>query len=577
MTVEARLSYAQNFEDLILERAFRERRDGVYVDVGASDPVRYSVTLKFYLRGWRGVNIEPSPVLFAALTQARPGDANLNVAAGVTAGEGTLYHCDVPELSTLDPDVAAALRAAGRTTEELIVPVRTLAQICREHCGDRQIDLLKIDAEGWEAQVLAGADFVRVRPRVLAIEAVKPNTTEPAHAGWEPALLASGYVFAWFDGLNRFYVRDEDRALLAHFQTPVGVFDGFSPHELFGGTYMRSGAAADVALLRSRVAELEDEAKRLRSQVDSERAMAAWARQGWLRRKFGSRLGILRHYPGRVLDVPERYRPAAAAAPLPSLAIVTPCLNGRTYLRETMTSVLAQDYPGLHYVIQDGRSRDGSPELAQQLAAAHRRGTVAVASEHDDGQADAINRGFARTSGDIMAWLNADDVLLPGSLDYVGRYFAQHPEIDLVYGHRIVIDVEGREVARWILPPHMPAAMGWADFVPQETLFWRRRVWERVGPLDNSFAFAFDWDFILRAQRAGYRFKRLPRFLGAFRIHELQKTHAMSSIGFAEMARIRRVHFGREVSAKEIEKGLRRYRALHVLLHRAYKLKLVQY
>ena len=275
--------------------------------------------------------------------------------------------------------------------------------------------------------------------------------------------------------------------------------------------------------------------------------------------------------------MPEHYRATGDAGPVPSLAIVTPCLNGRAYLAETMESVLGQGYAKLSYVIQDGRSRDGSLELAQQIAAAHAGNKVEVVSAHDDGQADAINRGFARTASDLMAWLNADDVLLPGALDYVARYFMQHPEVDLVYGHRIVIDVEGSEIARWILPPHMKQAMGLADFVPQETLFWRRRVWDKVGPLDNSFAFAFDWDFILRAQRAGFRFKRLPRFLGAFRVHELQKTSAMSSIGFAEMTRIRRVHFGRDVTAKEIDKGLRHYRAMHVLLHRAYKLKLLQY
>ncbi len=582
MTVAARPSYAQNFEDLLLDRVFGGRSDGVYVDVGASDPVRYSVTLKFHLRGWRGVNVEPSPLFFAAVVKARRGDVNLNVAAGEAASEGTLYHCDIPELSTMDAGVAAALREAGRATEELVVPVRTLAQICREHCGDKQVDFLKVDVEGWETQVLAGTDFTRLRPRVVVVEAVRPNTTEPAYEAWEPALLARGFTFAYFDGLNRFYVRDEDRALLAHFKTPIGVFDGFSPHELFGGGYARGGDDDEAAILRSRVIELEAETRRLRAQVDAEHAAAAWAHKTWFQRKFGPRLGILRHYPGREMTVPGHYRPAGDVAlpsgtRLPSIGIVTPCLNGRAYLEETIASVLGQGYPQLHYVIQDGRSRDGSLELAQRLAAAHRGGQVDVVSEHDDGQADAINRGFARTSADIMAWLNADDVLLPGTLDYVARYFALHPEVDLVYGHRIVIDIESREVARWILPPHLAAAMGWADFVPQETLFWRRRVWETIGPLDNSFAFAFDWDLILRAQRAGFRFKRLPRFLGAFRVHEQQKTHAMSSIGFAEMARIRRVHFGRDVTAKEIEKGLRRYRALHVLLHRAYKLKLVQY
>jgi GT2 family glycosyltransferase len=454
--------------------------------------------------------------------------------------------------------------------------VRTLAQICREHCGDRSIDFMRIAAGGCEGEVLAGGDFARVRPRVLVV-ASRPGPRGSAHEVWEPALLAQGYGFAWFDGLNRFYVRAEDGALLAHFRTPVGALDGFSPFDLFGGSYAQGGTSDEVMLLRKRAAELEGDIKRLRGQMETGQSDAAFGRQGWLKRKFGTRLGVLRHYAGREMIVPAHYRATSGDAPLPSLAIVTPCLNGHAYLAATMESVLGQGYPKLHYVIQDGHSRDGSLELAQEIAAARRDIKVEIVAEHDDGQADAINRGFARTSSDLMAWLNADDVLLPGALDYVGRYFARHPEVDLVYGHRVVIDIDGREIARWILPPHMKNAMGWADFVPQETLFWRRRVWERVGALDNSFAFAFDWDFILRAQRAGCRFKRLPRFLGAFRVHELQKTSAMSSTGFAEMARVRRTHFGRDVSAEEIEKGLRPYHALHVLLHRAYKLKLVQY
>src|SRR5262245_15185055 len=117
MTAAARFSYAQNFEDLLLDRPFRDRNRGFYVDLGAADPVRHSVTLKFHLRGWRGVNIEPSPTLFAALAQDRSGDVNLNIAAGAAPSEGTLYHCDQAELSTLDAEIAAALRTAGRTVE----------------------------------------------------------------------------------------------------------------------------------------------------------------------------------------------------------------------------------------------------------------------------------------------------------------------------------------------------------------------------------------------------------------------------------------------------------------------------
>ena len=125
-------------------------------------------------------------------------------------------------------------------------------------------------------------------------------------------------------------------------------------------------------------------------------------------------------------------------------------------------------------------------------------------SEPDDGQADAINRGFAETTGEIMAWLNSDDLLLPGTLAYVAQYFAKHPEVDVVYGNRIMIDDDDGQIGSWILPAHDDHALTLADYVPQETLFWRRRIWDAAGgSVDTSFAFAIDWDLLLRFRAAG--------------------------------------------------------------------------
>jgi len=115
-----------------------------------------------------------------------------------------------------------------------------------------------------------------------------------------------------------------------------------------------------------------------------------------------------------------------------------------------------------------------------------------------------------------MAYLNSDDLLLPDTLAYVAEFFLRNPEIDIVYGHRIVIDAQTFEIGRWILPSHDSEAIKWADFVPQETMFWRKRVWDRVVELDESFRYALDWDFILRAQSLNFKFKRLPVFLVAF-------------------------------------------------------------
>jgi GT2 family glycosyltransferase len=176
-----------------------------------------------------------------------------------------------------------------------------------------------------------------------------------------------------------------------------------------------------------------------------------------------------------------------------------------------------------------------------------------------------------------MAYLNGDDILLPGCLAYVANAFQRHPEIDFVYGHRVVIDSDGDEVGRWVLPPHDAKAIKWADFIPQETMFWRRRVWEKLGGFDASFRFALDWDFILRAHEAGFRFLRLPRFLGCFRVHPEQKTVKDSSIGLAESRKLRLTHLGIDPPPGDIAAALHSYRRRQAFFHRLYKIPIIRY
>jgi GT2 family glycosyltransferase len=156
----------------------------------------------------------------------------------------------------------------------------------------------------------------------------------------------------------------------------------------------------------------------------------------------------------------------------------------------------------------------------------------------------------------------------------VASYFAEHPEVDVVYGHRIVIDEQDREVGRWVLPPHDDAAILWRDFVPQETLFWRRRVWEQVGAcFDESFRFAMDWDLLLRLRRAGARFARIPRFLAAFRVHSQQKTSTIiGDVGEEEIRRLEAREHGRQLTADEITLALGPYLRRHVLHDRLHRL-----
>jgi glycosyltransferase involved in cell wall biosynthesis len=179
---------------------------------------------------------------------------------------------------------------------------------------------------------------------------------------------------------------------------------------------------------------------------------------------------------------------------------------------------------------------------------------VDVRIEKDAGQADALNRGFLRTGGELMAYLNSDDLLLPGALLLVGRYFRDHPEVDVVYGNRLIVDEMGREVGRWVLPGHVPEVLRFVDYVPQESLFWRRRIWEKTGSrMDVGLHFALDWDLILRFMEAGATIRHLPCLFGVFRTHDRQKTRAQfAASGMREISEVRaRYRAGAPASALE--------------------------
>jgi ADP-heptose:LPS heptosyltransferase/GT2 family glycosyltransferase len=256
---------------------------------------------------------------------------------------------------------------------------------------------------------------------------------------------------------------------------------------------------------------------------------------------YWMQIGILRHYDPRPLRW-DRLPLASFPDPaLPQIGVVTPSYGQEKFVERTLRSVLEQAYPKLLYVVQDGGSKDRSPQIIASYASRLKYWE----SAKDNGQADAIQRGFTHVTpalapGDVMAWLNSDDLLAPGSLRFVAEYFAAHPDVDVLYGHRIIIDDDGRDVGRWIMPRHNPQTLEWIDYVPQETLFWRKRAWDLAGGIDPSFHFALDWDLLARFQQAGCHIVRVPYFLGAFRVHAEQKTsQAIHTTGADEMRRIR--------------------------------------
>ena len=180
-------------------------------------------------------------------------------------------------------------------------------------------------------------------------------------------------------------------------------------------------------------------------------------------RFFARRLGRLNHHDPKPMKLPRRYHKQIELRDPPVISIVTPSYNQGHFLDRTIHSVLDQDYPRLEYIVQDGGSTD---DYAPRCSSATPSGYTTARCATDDGQAHAINLGFAHASGEVMAYLNSDDLLLPGLAALRRRYFERHPEVDAVYGHRVLIDENDMEIGRWVLPPHDDEVLSWADFVP---------------------------------------------------------------------------------------------------------------
>src|SRR5258708_6483868 len=203
-----RISYAPNQEDILLDRIFGDHV-GTYMVVGSSGPTFDSLTYFFYRRGWRGVNLAPSPRLHPRLQAAPPRDPNPPLAAWDSNGEVPLFEVAtaIPDvLATFSAKLAEEYRARGAAIDERRVPVRTIRSLVEELAIDPP-DFLAIDAEGTEEAVIRGMPLEAWRPRVIVVESTRPPTAPCSSHAWEPILLSHGYLFASFNGVNRFYLR----------------------------------------------------------------------------------------------------------------------------------------------------------------------------------------------------------------------------------------------------------------------------------------------------------------------------------------------------------------------------------
>lgn len=220
------LSYTQNLEDYHLWQALGPKATGFYIDVGAGHPIADNVSFWSYQRGWGGICVEPQPALAALYPHIRPRDVVFEGLVGRHSGVVDFHLVDrLHGFSTTVEKHAQGAGQFGAQYSTVRMPIVTMAELCEQH-GVGEIDFLKIDVEGAEADVLMGNDWKRFRPKVIVAEAILPGSGEPAWSEWETYLLAQGYVFTLFDTLNRFYVAEEATEVLARAPRERGDWDG---------------------------------------------------------------------------------------------------------------------------------------------------------------------------------------------------------------------------------------------------------------------------------------------------------------------------------------------------------------
>ena len=238
----------------------------------------------------------------------------------------------------------------------------------------------------------------------------------------------------------------------------------------------------------------------------------------------------------------------------PLVSIVTPSYNQADFLAQTLQSVLGQDYPHIEYIVVDGGSTDGTVDLLRR----YDRCLGWWVSEPDRGQTDALNKGFARARGEILGWLNADDLYAPYAVREAVAYLQAHPEVGLVYGDAAYIDEEGRILGRYRAGPtdYRDLLRGRVP-IPQQAAFFRAALWRQVGPLNPRFYFAMDYDLWVRLARIT-RLAHVPRLWGYFRLHLQAKTFAAGDRCWPEMMQVFRREGGKPWQRMALKYALRR-------------------
>ena len=262
------ISYAQNFEDVMLWRALKDIEHGFYIDLGAWSPDLDSVTKAFYERGWRGINVEPNPEFHAQLMEKRLHDINLQVAISNKEGKADIQVLPNTGLSTLDLSIAERHESAGWSRSQITIPLTTLSALWKKHVPTGQaVHFLKIDVEGSEEDIIRSTDWTSLRPWVIVVEATVPMSQVETHARWQECITEADYQLVYADGLNRYYLAAEHSDRKASFQYPPNVFDDFIRADLVQQIMKCEGLEEGIAKMRQSLQEA-----RLRTEKESERA-----------------------------------------------------------------------------------------------------------------------------------------------------------------------------------------------------------------------------------------------------------------------------------------------------------------
>jgi glycosyltransferase involved in cell wall biosynthesis len=223
-----------------------------------------------------------------------------------------------------------------------------------------------------------------------------------------------------------------------------------------------------------------------------------------------------------------------------SISVVTTSFNQAAYLEQTLTSVQAQSYPALEHIVVDGASTDGTLNLLAGKCD-DRWAHLHWVSEPDGGQTQAMNKGLRMAKGDIIGWLNSDDLYRPGCFEAVARVFKEHPEVDVLYGDYTIIDKDGRHLCerREIEPSRLVLFYHHILFIPTTATFFRRRIFDEGYWLDESLQYAMDHEFFVRLAIAGFQFLHVSALLADFRLHPESKTCATGARQLAETRWVR--------------------------------------